>query len=149
MKKSDPTNYISTPQLIMSSTIPVKVQPSAGFCIKSTILQPAIYAVNVCQDVDAGTQTPQPLSIPKGFKIFVNIAWDRNVPPPPEGSEEAIQLAMQGQDVDEYNPEGWFVPVVVSDGREDKDKGELHACSSIQFPALCSSTITAGCWTGN
>ncbi|CAA7261955.1 unnamed protein product [Cyclocybe aegerita] len=29
---------------------------------------------------------------------------------------------MQGEDVDETNPSGWYVPVIVSNGREDKDK---------------------------
>ena len=61
--------------------------------------------------------------VPKGLKVFVNIAWDANVPPPPEGSEEVIQKAMLGEDLDDLNPEGWYVPVIVSDGRQDKDKG--------------------------
>ena len=61
------------------------------------------------------------------MKVFVNVAWDANVPPPPEGSEEAIQRAMRGEEeLDESTEQGWFVPVVVSEPRIDKDKGELN-----------------------
>ncbi|OJA09138.1 hypothetical protein AZE42_02310 [Rhizopogon vesiculosus] len=58
-----------------------------------------------------------PFTIPKGLKVFINIAWDSNVPPPPPASEDAIQKAMLG----ELN-NAWFVPVIVSDLRDDKDK---------------------------
>ncbi|KAG6812693.1 hypothetical protein H0H92_001322 [Tricholoma furcatifolium] len=95
----------------MSKT-PIALKPVAGFCIKSSTNQPALYTP------DDG----QPVTIPVGFKVFVNIAWDPNVPAPPPGSEEMIHRAMQGQDVDELNPDGWYVPVVVSNGRQDKDK---------------------------
>jgi PIH1 N-terminal domain len=61
--------------------------------------------------------------VQKGLKVFVNIAWDSNVPPPPEGSEEVIQKAMLGEHLDDLNPEGWYIPVIVSGGRQDKDKG--------------------------
>ena len=68
------------------------------------------------------------LTVPKGCKIFVNIAWDANVPPPPEGSEDAIQKVMSGEgELDEgalATGRGWFVPVVVSEPRSDADKGE-------------------------
>ncbi|TFY63678.1 hypothetical protein EVG20_g6209 [Dentipellis fragilis] len=95
-----------------SPTIPVSLSPSAGFCLKTASLDAGTY--------NAGS--PTAIAVPRGLKIFVNIAWDKNVPPPPEGSEDAIQRAMDGQDPDELNPEGWFVPVIVSPGREDTDK---------------------------
>ncbi|KAF8064117.1 pre-RNA processing PIH1/Nop17-domain-containing protein [Lyophyllum atratum] len=108
----------------MSKT-PISLKPVAGFCVKTSTLQPTVFTQS------KGSQ-PQPknvlepvqsaVPIPAGFKVFVNIAWDPNVPPPPPGSEEVIQRAMQGEDVDERNPDGWYVPVVVSDGRQDKDK---------------------------
>ncbi|KAJ3993743.1 pre-RNA processing PIH1/Nop17-domain-containing protein [Lentinula boryana] len=58
-----------------------------------------------------------------GFKIFVNVAWDANVPPPPDGNEEAIQRAMNGDELDKGNLDDWFVPVIVSEGKFDTDKG--------------------------
>jgi hypothetical protein len=53
----------------------------------------------------------------------VNICYDSHVPPPPPGSEAIIQRAMRGEELpgDGQGPE-WFVPVVVSHPREDKDK---------------------------
>ena len=72
------------------------------------------------------------MAIPKGLKVFVNIAFDMNVPAPPEGSEEAIQKAMQGEEFDELNPEGWYVPTIVSDGRQDTDKGRCVLSSGME-----------------
>ncbi|KAJ6524476.1 PIH1 family [Mycena capillaripes] len=89
----------------MSKT-PVSLKPIAGFCIKSTTIQPA-----VLKDV----------AVPVHRKIFINIAWDAQVPPPPEGNEEAIHRAMHGED-DDLNPDSWFVPVIVSEPRQDNDK---------------------------
>ncbi|GAW01721.1 Protein interacting with Hsp90 1 [Lentinula edodes] len=62
------------------------------------------------------------ISIPQGYKIFVNVAWDANVPPPPDGNEDAIQRAMNGDELDKGNLDDWFVPVIVSEGRFDTDK---------------------------
>ncbi|TFK37675.1 hypothetical protein BDQ12DRAFT_666930 [Crucibulum laeve] len=104
----------------------IDLAPSPGFCIKTATLQPAVYTPTPTQSPSPNNnileQPQHPIPIPKGRKVFVNIAWDKNVPPPPEGSEEAIQNAMKGEDVDETNEQGWFVPVVVSEGREDVDK---------------------------
>ncbi|KAK0189713.1 pre-RNA processing PIH1/Nop17-domain-containing protein [Armillaria mellea] len=75
-----------------STTKRVTLAPQAGFCVKST--------------TTAGN----------GMKVFINIAWDPNVPSPPPASDETIQRAMQGDD------EGWYVPVVVSEPRGDVDK---------------------------
>jgi hypothetical protein len=93
----------------------VNLNPSPGFTVKSTTLNDALY---------------NNIPVPKGLKIFVNIAWDKNVPPPPEGSEDVIQKAMLGEDLNDLNPEGWYVPTVVSEGREDKDKG---ACTTVRL----------------
>ncbi|TFK48328.1 hypothetical protein OE88DRAFT_1664847 [Heliocybe sulcata] len=91
--------------------IPVSLAPVPAFCIKSSALTHAQY--------------PHPdavsLAIPKARKVFVNIAFDNNVPAPPPGSDAAIDRAMSGAapdaDLDDY-----FVPVIVSDPREDLDK---------------------------
>lgn len=143
-------------------TTRVKLSPTPGYCIKSTALQDG--ACRVTQDTASGAdngvanastnsiilggpQSAPPLGtlkVPRGIKIFVNICWDVNVPPPPEGNEEMIQRAMRGEE--ELDDEtllqggGWFVPVVVSQPRQDLDKGMLilripHA-SNVR---LCSS----------
>ncbi|KAJ3856065.1 pre-RNA processing PIH1/Nop17-domain-containing protein [Lentinula lateritia] len=70
----------------------VSLKPVAGFCIKTS------------------------------YKIFVNVAWDANVPPPPDGNEDSIQRAMNGDELDKGNLDAWFVPVIVSEGRFDTDK---------------------------
>ena len=94
-----------------SVSVSVNLRPTPGFCIKSSTLHPSIFKQNAT------------IPIPIGYKVFVNIAWDSNVPSPPQGSEEIIQRAMKGEYVDELNPDGWYVPVIVSEGRQDKDKG--------------------------
>src|SRR5882762_6953635 len=95
------------------SLVSVHLKPTPGFTVKSTTLN--------------NSTRFNGISIPKGLKIFVNIAWDPNVPPPPEGSEDVIQKAMLGEDLDSLNPEGWYVPTVISEGRQDKDKGVFSA----------------------
>ncbi|KAJ7216196.1 pre-RNA processing PIH1/Nop17-domain-containing protein [Mycena haematopus] len=105
------------------SKISVSLKPTAGFCIKSTTLKPA--ALRVPSAVPPGPNSLEPprtsIAVPVHQKIFVNIAWDSQVPSPPEGNEEAIQRAMHGEDED-LNPDAWFVPVVVSEPRQDTDK---------------------------
>ncbi|KAJ7353442.1 pre-RNA processing PIH1/Nop17-domain-containing protein [Mycena albidolilacea] len=92
------------------SKVQVALKPTAGFCIKSATLQPAVLKL-------ASSVPP----VPSQRKIFINIAWDSQVPPPPEGNEEAIQRAMHSED-EHLNPDAWFVPVVVSEARQDTDK---------------------------
>jgi len=118
------------------SSVRIQLAPKAGFCIKSASLAPGI--LPQAQKVDKNVLEPVPtaIPIPTHTKIFVNIAWDPQVPPPPEGSEDAIREAMQGEDVGEENEQGWYVPVIVSPGREDRDK-----CASTVFPP-CSNNIT-------
>ncbi len=60
------------------------------------------------------------ITVNKGFKIFLNICWDVNVPPPPERTDGEIRRAMIGADLDDGL---YYVPVVVSDGRPVTDKG--------------------------
>ncbi|KAH7924449.1 hypothetical protein BV22DRAFT_1066784 [Leucogyrophana mollusca] len=104
----------------------VTLNPVPGFCVKSKALQ------------QTDSSAPTQISISKGIKIFLNIAWDANVPPPPPGSEDAIHKAMLGDDPDESNPDGWFVPVVVSDGRPDTDKAGQP---SVVFDCIFNSSI--------
>ena len=111
--------------------IPVSLAPRPGFCVKSKTLSPGVIYPKPSTDktnVNLLEPATTAIPIPPHYKIFINIAWDANVPPPPEGSEDAIQRAMLGEDqIDEHsNPNGWYVPVIVSNPREDKDKGMCH-----------------------
>ncbi|KAI0063296.1 hypothetical protein BV25DRAFT_1802318 [Artomyces pyxidatus] len=119
-------------------SVAVKVSPSPGFCVKSTSLQSGIYTASAPDPNDAEKRILKKIPVPQGLKIFVNVAWSRDVPPPPEGSEEAIQRAMEGQDIDELNPDGWFVPVIVSDGRQDADKAGKP---SLVFDSIFHSSL--------
>ncbi|PFH49998.1 hypothetical protein AMATHDRAFT_96732, partial [Amanita thiersii Skay4041] len=105
----------------------IQLAPKPGFCVKSSVIQPAAFSIRT-----------QPVQVPAGLKVFVNVAWDKNVPSPPEGSEEDIRRAMQGQDVNEPNVHGWFVPVVVSEGRQDVDKAGKPA---LVFDCVYNSSI--------
>ncbi|KAG0707213.1 pre-RNA processing PIH1/Nop17-domain-containing protein [Suillus ampliporus] len=122
------------------TSISLLLDPVPGFCVKSKTLKQAVVPRTATSSLSQPTSTNNttssdklgaisntPITIPKGLKIFVNIAWDANVPPPPAGSEDAIQKAMRGEDYPESNPDGWFVPVVVSDLRDDKDKAGQSA----------------------
>lgn len=111
--------------------VPVSLSPKPGFCVKSTTLSPAVFYPPRSEQQKTNLLEPAPVGpvvVPQNRKVFVNIAWDTNVPPPPEGSEEAIQNAMQGEEIDEDNPNGWFVPVIVSNAKADKDKGAFTFC---------------------
>ncbi|KAL0952349.1 hypothetical protein HGRIS_006629 [Hohenbuehelia grisea] len=119
------TNFLSSSNTLMSlPTTRVTLEPIPGFCIKSSLAEAHSYIpksdTNPPQNVLE--VKPSVVPLPKGLKVFVNIAWDKNVPAAPEGSEEAIRKAMEGDDIDETNPDGWYVPVVVAQGRLDKDK---------------------------
>lgn len=109
------------------STVRIDLAPKAGFCIKSSSLAPTVLPPPLLTKPPSNSNllepAPSPIPVPKGLKVFVNIAWDPHVPPPPEGNEDAIKHAMQGQDVDEKDPSVWYVPVIVSNGRQDTDKG--------------------------
>ncbi|KAG1801014.1 pre-RNA processing PIH1/Nop17-domain-containing protein [Suillus plorans] len=105
----------------MSSSISLTLNPVPGFCVKSSALQQAVVP-RTATSLLASAPSDTPGAIPKGLKVFVNIAWDTNVPPPPPGSEDTIQKVIRGQHYNESNSDGWFIPVLVSDPRDDKDK---------------------------
>ena len=118
-----------------NTIIRVSLSPSPGFCIKSTTLQPAVCSVTgeSAKHSDAAKgaiSSSNAFPIPKGQKVFVNFAWDANVPPPPETSEEVIQKAMMGeQEIDDDElmaGSAWFIPVIVSEPRSDRDKGQCY-----------------------
>lgn len=107
-------------RLLFMSTSAVTLKPTAGFCVKSTTLQDALYKITPTltsrtpvnsssllePSGSSNTNVGAGMVIPKGLKVFVNIAWDAGVPPPPEGSEDVIQRAMLGEELDELR--GWW-----------------------------------------
>ena len=97
----------------------VSLTPTAGFCVKSVALNDVSCSVSVSPE-----SPPQPVTIPTGLKVFVNIAWDANIPPPPDGTDAAIENALASQsDISPDDAAQWFLPLIVSDPRPDSDKG--------------------------
>ncbi|KAH6916282.1 hypothetical protein BKA70DRAFT_1395888 [Coprinopsis sp. MPI-PUGE-AT-0042] len=129
-----------------AGTTSVKLSPTAGFCIKSTTLEPGY--LPPAADAEPGaakggvgptsgstnskshggllepSSSYEPIPVPVGMKVFVNMAYDSNVPPPPKGSEDAIKRAIQGEEPPE-GEESYYVPVIVSHPRQDKDKSGI------------------------
>lgn len=81
----------------------VDLTPTPGFCVKSSVLN------------------PEPSPVPAGRKVFINICYDRNVPPPPPADDQTITQALSAHQ--RGTEDSYYVPVVVSQPREDKDKG--------------------------
>lgn len=113
----------------------VSLAPSAGFCVKSTITEAGFYVFATSSEptkkdatlLEPSSSTTKSLQMPTGVKVFLNIAWDKNVPPPPPVDEAIVRRAMMGDDLDDAVGIGegaYYVPVVVSEPREDRDKGE-------------------------
>ncbi|KAF4611452.1 hypothetical protein D9613_003812 [Agrocybe pediades] len=124
-----------------SNFVRIELAPKPGFCVKSTLLTPGILPAPKQppqSNANLLEPAPDPTPLPKGLKVFINIAWDSNVPPPPEGSEDAIKRAMQGEDIDENNPSGWYVPMIISNGRQDKDKA---GNPSLVFDCVCNTSV--------
>ncbi|KAI0351584.1 hypothetical protein OH77DRAFT_1592679 [Trametes cingulata] len=127
----------------MSATTRISLSPSPGFCIKSTTLNSSSVTVppssQPAPSNAASSSAPTSLTIPANLKVFVNIAWDKHVPAPPERSEAAIERAIAGEiAVDPSDPEDWYVPVIVSEPRQDKDKAGKP---SVVFDCIFSSSL--------
>ncbi|KAI5990452.1 pre-RNA processing PIH1/Nop17-domain-containing protein [Pisolithus albus] len=123
--------------------VAVTLNPVPGFCVKTRATNDTVVHTSIADGVDVSRGTrvnraSQLIPVTKDLKIFVNIAWDSNVPPPPQGSEEAVQRAMRGLHIDESSPDSWFVPLVVSDARRDSDKAGKPA---IVFDAVFNPSI--------
>ncbi|KIY53710.1 hypothetical protein FISHEDRAFT_26859, partial [Fistulina hepatica ATCC 64428] len=94
----------------------VTISPKAGFCVKSRAGQ---------------------------LKVFLNIAWDKQIPAPPTASEDVIRRAMTGQ-AGSSSDDDWYVPVVVSEGRKDTDKAGKPALvfDCVFHPSLKTRALT-------
>ena len=101
-----------------TSNVTVNVLPSPGFCIKSKLLQPGVLNVTSAHEA-----TCRPETIPQGLKVFVNIAWSKDVPPPLDGVEKAVEFATHSRRMDLKSERDGPISVFVSDGRLDTDKG--------------------------
>lgn len=104
----------------------IALRPVAGFVVKTVNEEPGVYAPtpNASPNASSSSKMLEPAlkstAVTKGFKIFVNIAYEPAIPPPPYASEAEVKRAMVGENMQ------YFVPVVVSDGREMLDKGSSH-----------------------
>ncbi|KAF8487067.1 PIH1 family [Russula ochroleuca] len=94
----------------MASNVTINVSPTPGFCVKSKVLQ-----LNV-------TSTHAPVPISQGLKVFVNIAWSKDVPPPLDGIEKTSEVAAHSPRLDLENERDNPIPVFASEGRIDTDK---------------------------
>ena len=86
--------------------MPIKtITPKAHFVAKTTVVSPP--AVEPALLPTSTTATPFPAS----RKVFVNIAYSEHIPAPPE-------------DVPLNHP-AWHLPLILSEPRLDKDKGDF------------------------
>lgn len=125
-----------------AATTSVQLSPTPGFCVKTTTLEPGYLPPASTPELGSTTKAAktsgtadskshggllepsssfEPIPVPVGMKVFVNMAYDANVPPPPQGSEDVIKRAIKGEEPPE-GEESYYVPVIVSHPREDKDK---------------------------
>ncbi|EJF60086.1 hypothetical protein DICSQDRAFT_107741 [Dichomitus squalens LYAD-421 SS1] len=121
----------------MAVTQRVSLSPTSGFCVKSTALNSVSCPLPSSSSSDVSS--PTAINITNGLKVFVNIAWDSNVPPPPEGSDAAIERAMAAQAaLDPDQAAEWFVPVIVTEPRSDIDKAGKP---SVVFDCIFNSAL--------
>lgn len=102
--------YAATSNSAMDSSLEVVLNPKPGFCIKSAALEPGVYNGKI--------------PVPANLKVFVNVAYDNDAPPPAPGALESAQAAMQSQGPPPSDEDAApFLPVLVSEGRSVTDKG--------------------------
>ena len=96
----------------MIPALKVNISPSPGFCVKSKLLHPAFL---------------NQVALPQGLKVFVNVAWSKDLPPPLDGVKKALELATATPTGDHQthpiNKGESPIYVFASDGRLDTDKG--------------------------
>lgn len=111
----------------------IHISPSPGFCLKSKLLHPAFL---------------DQVALPQGLKVFVNVAWSKDLPPPPSGIKKALELATATPTGDRqtHSDDRRNSPVYVfaSDGRLDSDKGVALCIGS----AACLANMPY-CLAGN
>jgi hypothetical protein len=97
----------------------IHISPSPGFCLKSKLLRPGFL---------------DQVALPQGLKVFVNVAWSKDLPPPPTGIKKALELATASPTGDYHahsdDRDSSSIYVFASDGRLDTDKGALLCVGS-------------------
>ncbi|KAI0277865.1 pre-RNA processing PIH1/Nop17-domain-containing protein [Russula aff. rugulosa BPL654] len=100
--------------IIMASNVTINISPSPGFCIKSKVLH--------LDATSTREQTHEPVPISEGLKVFVNIAWSKDVPPPLDGIEKASGFAAHSGRIVSKSEKDSPIHVFASNGRVDTDK---------------------------
>jgi hypothetical protein len=89
----------------------IHISPSPGFCLKSKLLRPGFL---------------DQVALPQGLKVFVNVAWSKDLPPPPGDIKKALELATASPTGDHQTHSddrgNSLIYVFTSDGRLDTDK---------------------------
>jgi PIH1 N-terminal domain len=57
-----------------------------------------------------------------GTKIFLNICTEEAIPKPPEVTDESLKRIIAAEDVKDL--ENYFIPIILSEIRIEKDKGK-------------------------
>ncbi|GJJ09347.1 hypothetical protein Clacol_003569 [Clathrus columnatus] len=106
----------------------VTLNPKAGLVIKSTTLSSGFYYNNPFEFEGPSSSVTNAsqlqtnytkIQIPPNRKIFINVAYASEIPPPLTDDEAVVQRALLGQIQEESE---YFIPIFVGFGREDKDK---------------------------
>ncbi|THG97324.1 hypothetical protein EW145_g7638 [Phellinidium pouzarii] len=135
-----------------NDSVRVVLAPSAGFCIKSVTTDTGIYTASASSSSPVDSKktnlleppsVPKTEQVPRGVKVFLNIAWDKHVPSPPPADEAVVRRAMAGEDLDDPTTNSmYYVPVVVSEPREATDKSGKP---SLVFDCVFSTTLKPRC----
>lgn len=131
----------------------ILITPTPGFVIKTTTTAPGFYTPAPAPETSS-PPAPAPTRVPPLLKTFINVTFDPAIPAPPAtrlepaAEEQLLARTMQGALTGEGDDEVYFVPVVVNEGAEDKDKGRfdfllrslcvlMGSCGLIWIPIPC------------
>ena len=93
----------------------IQITPSPGFCIKSKLLRSGYL---------------NQVELPQGLKVFINVAWSKDLPPPPNGVKKSLTLATASSTGDhQTHSDDSPIYAFTSDGRLDTDKGAVYDAS--------------------
>ncbi|KAF8515731.1 PIH1 family [Hysterangium stoloniferum] len=117
----------------------ILVTPTPGYVIKTSTTRAGFFTPQPISSSASPQCKPTSIQVPNGLKIFINVAYSSEIPAPPTSvlpapeEKEIIERAMAGDADSKY-----FVPVVVNEGREDKDKAGKP---SIVFDAILNPSL--------
>lgn len=67
-----------------------------------------------------------------GTKIFLNVCTEEAIPKPPEVTDEALKRIIAAEDVKDL--ENYFIPIILSEIRNEKDKGKRVVVNQAMHP---------------